>query len=101
MGREALEMQSAHAEFLEAAPVPEIPTVTRTPGCVFWNSSATASVIGNTVLDPSIRMIEAVVAFLPHPRPPTTTPSAVNHVMAFLIFEPPFSMYTQVPLGFC
>ena len=39
--------------FLKPPPVPETPTVTRISGCSFRNSSATASVIGNTVLEPS------------------------------------------------
>src|SRR3990172_9136195 len=40
--------------FLNPPPVPEKATVTLTPGLAFWNSSATASVIGYTVLEPSI-----------------------------------------------
>src|SRR6185503_3920137 len=34
-------------------PVPEMPTVTRTPLFFFWKSSAAAVVYGPTVLDPS------------------------------------------------
>ncbi len=41
--------------FLKPPPVPEMPTVTRTPRFSIWNSSATASVTGKTVLEPSIR----------------------------------------------
>src|SRR5688572_28126695 len=45
---------SPRQNFLNPPPVPEIPTVTCTaPRASFWNSSAIASVIGNTVLDPS------------------------------------------------
>jgi len=36
--------------------VPEKATVTCTPEFAFWNSSATASVIGYTVLEPSMEM---------------------------------------------
>jgi len=39
--------------FLNPPPVPEIATVTFTPGLAFWNSSATASLMGPTVLEPS------------------------------------------------
>ncbi len=54
IGREALLMSvSARQNFWKPPPVPEIPTVTRTPGLAFWNSSATASLTGKTVLDPS------------------------------------------------
>src|SRR3546814_14699619 len=45
---------SPRANFLKPPPVPETPTVTRTSGPTFLNSSATASVIGYTVLEPSI-----------------------------------------------
>ncbi len=42
---------------LKPPPVPAMPTVTRTlPFLLIWNSSATASAIGNTVLEPSILM---------------------------------------------
>ena len=40
--------------FLNPPPVPETPTVTRTLGSTALNSSATASVTGYTVLEPSI-----------------------------------------------
>src|SRR3989304_736947 len=39
--------------FLKPPPVPLIPTVTLTLGYFFWNSSPTASLMGNTVLEPS------------------------------------------------
>jgi hypothetical protein len=56
IGREAFEMSvSPRQNFLKPPPVPEMPTVTLT--CcffAFWKSSATASVTGNTVLEPSI-----------------------------------------------
>jgi hypothetical protein len=56
IGRDALEMSvSPRQNFLNPPPVPDIPTVTLT--CcffAFWKSSATASVTGNTVLEPSI-----------------------------------------------
>ena len=41
---------------LNPPPVPDTPTVTSTPPFSYLNASATASVIGNTVLDPSIWM---------------------------------------------
>ena len=44
---------SPRQNFWKPPPVPEMPTVTRVPWLAFWNSSATASLIGNTVLDPS------------------------------------------------
>ena len=54
IGREASLMSvSARQNFWKPPPVPEMPTVTRTPGLAFWNSSATASLTGKTVLDPS------------------------------------------------
>ena len=46
---------SPRQNFLNPPPVPEIPTVTLTlPLVDCWKSSATASVIGKTVLEPSI-----------------------------------------------
>ena len=49
---------SPRQNFLKPPPVPEMPTVTRmAPRLSFWNSSATASVIGKTVLEPSILTI--------------------------------------------
>src|SRR5688572_17950845 len=55
IGRDALDMSvSPRQNFLKPPPVPEMPTVTlMAPRFAFWNSSATASVIGNTVLEPS------------------------------------------------
>src|SRR5260221_14532292 len=55
IGREASEMSvSPRQNFLKPPPVPEMPTVTLTAFFfAFWNSSATASVIGYTVLEPS------------------------------------------------
>jgi hypothetical protein len=48
IGREASAMSSSPRQnFLKPPPVPEMPTVTLTaPFLAFWNSSATASVIG-------------------------------------------------------
>jgi hypothetical protein len=57
IGREASEMSVSPAQnFLKPPPVPEMPTVTCTFGATLRNSSATASVIGKTVLDPSTAM---------------------------------------------
>ena len=55
MGRDASEMSvSPLQNFWKPPPVPETPTVTRTSGATARNSSATASVTGKTVLEPSI-----------------------------------------------
>jgi hypothetical protein len=56
IGREAPERSvSPRQNFLNPPPVPEMPTVTRIlPRLDFWKSSATASVTGKTVLEPSI-----------------------------------------------
>ena len=60
MGREAsLIWVSPTLKRLKPPPVPDTPTFTWTLGCTFLNSSATASVIGNTVLDPSISIVPA------------------------------------------
>ena len=40
--------------FSNPAPVPEVPTVTWTPGCTVLYSSAMAEVSGATVLEPSM-----------------------------------------------
>ena len=40
--------------------MPETPTVTRTFRFAFWYSSATASLMGKTVLEPSTRIIAGV-----------------------------------------
>src|SRR5688572_26952639 len=57
IGLDALEMSvSLRQNFWKPPPVPEEPTVTRVPALARWNSSATASVIGKTVLDPSMVM---------------------------------------------
>src|SRR5262245_33795373 len=71
MGRDAFEISvSPRQNFLNPPPVPEIPTVTFTlPFIDFWNSSATASVIGKTVLEPSILTVwaDAIGAMLNAP----------------------------------
>ena len=54
IGREALLMSvSARQNFWKPPPVPEVPTWTSTAGFSFLNSSATASAMGYTVLEPS------------------------------------------------
>ena len=50
---------SPAANFLKPPPVPEKPITARTSGCSLRNSSATASVIGYTVLEPSARTVPA------------------------------------------
>ncbi len=57
---------SPRQNFWKPPPVPEMPTVTRTPGVTFWNSSATASLMGKTVLEPS-----RVTVAAPPDRPPS------------------------------
>ena len=55
IGRDASLMSvSPTQNFLKPPPVPEKATGTWTPLLAFWNSSATAWVIGYTVLEPSI-----------------------------------------------
>src|SRR5215210_8808260 len=55
IGRDASFMSvSPLQNFLNPPPVPANATVTLTPEFAFWNSSATASVIGYTVLEPSM-----------------------------------------------
>ena len=57
MGLDAPEMTvSPRQNFFIPPPVPDTPTVTLIPVSI-WNSSATASVIGYTVLEPSILII--------------------------------------------
>ena len=75
---------SPRQNFLKPPPVPPMPTVTLMPLLAFWNSSAMASVIGNTVEEPSIAMmfcagaapiesVSAAAASRPLPlRPPQT-----------------------------
>ncbi len=54
MGRDALDISVSPAQnFLKPPPVPDTPTVTRTSGLAAMNSSAIASEMGKTVLDPS------------------------------------------------
>ncbi len=54
---------SPRQNFLKPPPVPDMPTVTRTlPRLEIWNSSAKASEIGNTVLEPSILIAACALA---------------------------------------
>jgi hypothetical protein len=74
MGRDALLMSvSPRQNRSKPPPVPDTPTVTRRPGLAIWNSSATASLIGKTVLDPSIRISAGVSASPSPPLPPQAT----------------------------
>src|SRR5688572_20944276 len=58
MGREAsLISISPRPNFLNPPPVPDRATEIFTAGCTALNSSATASVIGYTVLDPSMLIV--------------------------------------------
>src|SRR6186997_3109050 len=76
IGREASEMSVSPAQnFLKPPPVPEMPIVAFTPGFTFWNSSATASVIGYTVLEPSAVITDDCAA-VPGDARPTVTKTA-------------------------
>src|SRR5215207_2756291 len=56
--RDASEMSVSPAQnFSNPPPVPEVPTVTRTPEFCSWNSSAAASLSGATVLEPSMLIV--------------------------------------------
>ncbi len=80
---------SPRQNFLNPPPVPEMPTVTRIlPRLAIWNSSATASVIGNTVLEPSI-LITCASAFGASDRPANASVAAVNSEMAFMVVSAP------------
>src|SRR5574343_1488258 len=72
--REALEKSvSSRQNFLKPPPVPETPTVTLTTFFLaFWKSSATASVIGYTVDEPSILMTCAMADCAPIRATPAT-----------------------------
>ena len=61
---------SPRQNFWKPPPVPEMPTVTRVPGLARWNSSATASLIGKTVLDPSSVTRRGAPAASRTPTPP-------------------------------
>ena len=77
MGREASEMSvSPLQNFSKPPPVPETPTVTRTSGATERNSSATASVTGKTVLEPSIATLPDSDSPLPVVSPPSSPPHA-------------------------
>ena len=81
---------SPRQNFLKPPPVPEMPTVTRIlPRFWIWNSSATASVIGNTVLEPSILMTWAS-ALGASARPANAIVAAVNSEMAFMVVSTPW-----------
>src|SRR3954470_4744232 len=80
MGREASEMSVSPAQnFSKPPPVPEVPTVTLTSGFSALNSSATPSVRGPTVLEPSTRIWPETESLLPpwsSPPPHAATPMA-------------------------
>src|SRR6478672_12330301 len=87
IGREASEMSvSPLQKRLNPPPVPEMPTVTRTlPRFWIWYSSATASVIGNTVLEPSTLMVCAPT-ILDAVRASRPAPTHVAAIFVFMIF---------------
>ena len=77
MGRDALEMSVSPAQnFSKPPPVPDTPTVTRASGSTRRYSSATASAIGNTVLEPSTATTCAAPSI--HPRHAAAPASAVR-----------------------
>src|SRR5262245_56886654 len=76
IGREASWKSVSPAQnFLKPPPVPLTPTVTRTSGATLRYPSATASLMRNTVLDPS----PATVRTSPLLHPPATSASAIHH----------------------
>jgi hypothetical protein len=88
MGRDALEISvSPRQNFLNPPPVPEMPTVTWV-GSDFMNSSDTASVMGNTVLDPSI-LITSLAAQRPgtaaRTNVPARKPRSVLRIVSILL----------------
>ena len=63
IGREALLMSVSPAmNFSNPPPVPDTPIVAFTSGLAIENSSATPSIIGNTVEDPSTKTVPLPVA---------------------------------------
>ena len=96
MGREASEMSVSPAQKrLKPPPVPETPTCTRTFGATLRNSSATASEMGKTVLEPSMSTsperlprssfgimasVGAAVGSSPPPQAATTSATAAKSV---------------------
>jgi len=68
---------SPRRNFAKPPPVPLFEVATRTRGCSFMNSSATAAVMGKTVEEPSMRT--APLSWSPEPPPPqpaSRSPSA-------------------------
>src|SRR5215510_3636336 len=81
IGRDALLTSvSPRQNFWKPPPVPDTPTVTRAPAWVFWNSSATDSLIGNTVLEPSTRIMGAAAS---------ATMPGVSPALPQAVIEPP------------
>ncbi|MPM93658.1 hypothetical protein SDC9_140798 [bioreactor metagenome] len=85
IGREALLMSVSPAmNFSNPPPVPDTPIVALTSGFAIENSSATASMIGNTVEDPSTKIsLLAVALSVAAPlsvvaSPPSPLPQAAN-----------------------
>ena len=75
--------------FSKPPPVPEVPTVTLTPGCSSLKSSAAAVVSGATVLEPStLTLPESSLELLPSPLPALT---------ASVLLSPPQAVRTQRP----
>ena len=92
IAREAsLKSVSPAQNFSKPPPVPEVPTVTLTSGFSCWKPSATASVSGATVLEPSIRIVPdrpdgvsplSAVSVVLSSSPQAATPSASRPVHA-------------------
>jgi hypothetical protein len=86
IAREASAMSVSPAQNrLKPPPVPAMPTVTRTPGFVTWNSSAMASLMGATVLEPSTETEPARADG--SPSPPVPPHPATSSVAARVSFE--------------
>ena len=91
IGRDAsLISISPRVYFLNPPPVPDTPTVIRTLGYILPNSSATASVIGNTVLEPSTFTVPCnpfiIVSFLLHPIIVKITIDKMIDFIYFIVF---------------
>ena len=88
IGREASEMSVSPAQnFSKPPPVPEVPTVTFTPGCSSLKNSAAAVVSGATVLEPST-FTEPEISF----EPPLPSLAAASELLS-----PPHALSRSAP----
>src|SRR3546814_7811240 len=86
IGRDASEISvSPRQNFVKPPPVPDTPTVTwMLPAVSDWNSSATASVTGYTVLEPSTVTRTCSWRCPPQPASPPATASATHEFAIFI-----------------